>query len=79
MPNTNSTMSRSTLQLVIFVSMAHALVHMYELALPSIEMELAAEYRTDQQEAKELSGWLSNVWRLPWGLGALVACWLVDW
>ena len=37
-------LSRSTLRLVLIVSCAHALVHIFELALPSVEMLLADDY-----------------------------------
>ena len=66
--------SRSTLHLILFVSCAHALVHIFELALPSVELLLADDYGV----GKETTGLLSTYWRLPWGLGALGAGWLVD-
>jgi MFS family permease len=51
----------------------------YELALPSVEQEIANEFFADDAEAgKTLTGQLSNSWRLMWGLGAIVAGWLVD-
>jgi MFS family permease len=66
-------------RLVLFVCCAHALVHVYELALPSVEQEIANEFFADDAEAgKTLTGQLSNSWRLMWGLGAIVAGWLVD-
>ncbi len=67
-------MSRSTFRLVLIISCAHALVHIFELALPSVEMLLAADYGV----GKQTTGLLSTYWRLPWGLGALGAGWLVD-
>jgi MFS family permease len=72
-------MARATLMLVLLVSCAHALVHVYEVSVPSVEQEIANEYHaTDLAAGKQLTGWLSNVWRLPWGLGAVAAGWLVD-
>lgn len=72
-------MSSATMRLVLLVSCAHALVHVYELALPSVEQEIAGEFFTDDVEAgKAFTGQLSNSWRLMWGLGAIVAGWLVD-
>jgi len=72
-------MPSTVLRLVLLVSCAHALVHMYELALPSVEQEIAGELFPDDLEAgKAMSGKLSNAWRLMWGLGAIVAGWLVD-
>ena len=69
----------ATLRLVLLISCAHAMVHVYELSLPSVELRIADEYRPeDVQAGKELTGMLSWWWRLPWGLGALGAGWLVD-
>ena len=83
----------ATLRLVLFVSCAHALVHIYELSLPSVEQELTAEFTASQEsdnrqegtvnsskqnDQKKMSGLLGSCWRLPWGFGALVAGWLVD-
>ncbi len=72
-------MPRATLILVLLVSCAHALVHMYEKSLPSVEQEIAATYfaSDDQVRAKQVSGWMQLGWRLPLGLGALLAGWLV--
>ncbi len=67
-------LSRSTLRLVLIVSCAHALVHIFELALPSVEMLMAEDYGV----GKSTMGLLSTYWRLPWGFGALGAGWLVD-
>ncbi|MEX0817953.1 MAG: MFS transporter [Pirellulaceae bacterium] len=72
-------MVRATLTLVLLVSSAHALVHVYELALPSVEQQIAAEYfGTDETGGKAMTGRLSNAWRLMWGFGAIVAGVLVD-
>ena len=72
-------MTSNPLRLVLLVSCAHALVHVYELALPGVEQEIAAEFFADNVEAgKAMTGKLSNSWRLMWGLGAIVAGWLVD-
>ncbi len=72
-------MSGATLRLVLLVSCAHAMVHVYEVSLPSVEQEIAGEYFGDQIDAgKAFTGKLSNYWRLMWGLGALAAGWLVD-
>jgi len=72
-------MDRTILRLVLIVSCAHALVHIYELTLPAVEQEIAREYRPESADAgKELTGLLSWVWRLPFGFGALLAGWLVD-
>ena len=83
----------ATLRLVLFISCAHCLVHIYELSLPSVEQELTAEFTaskesddphentvnsSNQNDQKRMSGLLGSCWRLPWGFGALVAGWLVD-
>ncbi len=67
-------MNRTTWRLILIVSCAHALVHIFELALPSVELNIAGFYGV----GKETTGLLSTYWRLPWGLGALGAGWLVD-
>jgi len=72
-------MLRATLYLVLLVSTAHALVHVYELALPSVEQQIAGEYfGADEASGKAMTGRLSNTWRLMWGFGAIVAGLLVD-
>jgi len=67
-------MSRAIWRLVLLISCAHALVHVFELALPSTEQLITVDYDV----GKVTMGWLSAAWRLPWGLGALVAGLLVD-
>jgi FSR family fosmidomycin resistance protein-like MFS transporter len=67
-------MNRNTFRLVLLVSCAHALVHVFELALPSVELGIAEDYGVGRQ----VTGLLSTCWRMPWGLGALAAGWLVD-
>jgi MFS family permease len=67
------------LWLVVLVSCAHAMVHVYELSLPSVELKIAEEFAPrDAKAGKEFTGRLSNYWRLLWGFGALAAGWLVD-
>ncbi len=67
-------MDSATIRLVLLISLAHALVHVFELALPSVEQLIADDYTV----GKGTMGLLSNCWRLPYGLGALLAGWLVD-
>ena len=43
--------ARTTLSLVLLVSFAHALVHVYEQSLPSVEQRIAAEYFPDDAAA----------------------------
>jgi len=70
---------RAILCLVLLVSVAHALVHMYELSLPSVEQEIAQGYfPNDPASGKAVNGWMAFAWRSPLGIGALVAGWLVD-
>ncbi len=67
-------MRGTALRLVLLVSCAHAMVHVYELALPSTEQRIADEFQT----GTDTMGLLGNCWRLPFGLGALLAGWLAD-
>lgn len=67
-------MNRTTFRLVLLVSCAHALVHVFELTLPSVEQMIGEEYRV----GKDITGWLGTVWRVPFGLGAILAGWLAD-
>ena len=67
-------MSPATIRLIVFVSCAHAMVHVFELSLPSVEQDIAVEFEV----GKERTGQMGTSWRLPWGLGALVVGWLVD-
>ena len=67
-------LSRRAWRLILLTSCAHALVHVFELALPSVELRIADFYGID----KTMTGLLSTCWRFPWGLGALGAGWLVD-
>ena len=72
-------MNRTILKLVLLVSCAHAMAHVYELSLPTVERDLAISYvGEDAQQGKEFIGWLSFCWRLPWGVGALLVGWFVD-
>src|SRR5687768_14292304 len=72
-------MSRATLSIVLIVSCAHAMVHVYEQSLPSVEQRIARDfYPSDPARGKEFTGQLSNVWRLMWGVGGVLAGWLVD-
>ncbi len=61
-------------RLVLVVSCAHALVHVFELSLPAVEQLVAQEFGV----GRETSGWLGTTWRLPFGGAALLAGWLAD-
>ncbi len=67
-------MSRTTFRLILLVSCAHALVHLFELALPSVEQMIGAEFGVGRQQ----TGVLGTVWRIPFGVGAVFTGWLVD-
>lgn len=69
-----SKMPASTFRLVLLVSCAHALVHTFELALPAVEQMIGDEYGV----GKGATGTLGMVWRLPFGLGAVLAGYLAD-
>jgi MFS family permease len=71
--------TRAILVLVLLVSLAHALVHTYEVALPSVEQQIAEHYfPEDPVRGKAINGWMASTWRIPLGFGALAAGWLVD-
>ena len=67
-------MSRATFRLVLLVSCAHALVHFFELSLPSVEQLIGDEFSV----GRDKTGTLGTVWRIPYGVGAVLAGWLVD-
>ncbi len=73
-------MNRATLRLVLLISCCHALVHVYEHSLASVEQLIAADsdFGVPVAEQKELSGELGNCLRLPFGLFGLLAGWLAD-
>ena len=60
--------------IVLLVSLAHALVHTYELVFPAIEQVLAEAWRLDTT----VTGRIATLWALPFGVGALGAGWLAD-
>ena len=67
-------MDRTVLRIVLLTSLAHALVHVLELALPGVEQLIGEEFGV----GREWTGLLGTAWRLPFGLGALLAGWLAD-
>ncbi|MDA1166545.1 MAG: MFS transporter [Planctomycetota bacterium] len=69
-----SRMPISTFRLVVLISCAHALVHTFELALPAVEQMIGDEYGV----GKASTGALGMAWRLPFGLGAVLAGILAD-
>ena len=72
-------MARKVAYVILLVCCAHAMVHVYELLLPSVEQQIAAEYFEENVAAgKAMTGRLSSAWRFMWGLGAIAAGLLVD-
>lgn len=67
-------MTPATLRLVLLISCAHALVHIYEHALPSVEMLIGQDYSVGER----VTGSLGTIWRLPFGFAAFLAGWLAD-
>ncbi len=58
----------------MLISCAHALVHIFELALPSVEQLIGDEHEV----GPKTTGMLGTTFRLPFGLGAMLAGWLAD-
>ncbi len=72
-------MTRTAVRLILLVSCAHALVHVFELALPSVEQMIGEDLvGKTPEENKAATGALGLAWRLPFGLLAMVAGWLAD-
>lgn len=67
-------MTSSTLRLVLLVSCAHALLHVFELSFGTVELLVADEFGV----GKRTTGMVASCFRLPFGLGAVVAGWLAD-
>ena len=65
---------RQLFWIICLISCLHALVHVFELALPSVQDDLKAHYNTSDT----IIGSLSSAFRWPWGLGALLVGFLVD-
>lgn len=66
--------SSSVTRLIVLVSCAHALVHLLELSLSSVEQVICSEYKLSSVQ----SGVLGSALRLPYGLGALIAGLVAD-
>ena len=75
-------MNSATLRLVLLISCCHALVHVYEHSLASVEQLVVVDPAFDvepaEKEQKEVSGELGNCLRLPFGFCALLVGWLAD-
>lgn len=66
--------SSSVSRLILLVSCAHALVHLLELSLSSVEQVISDEFSLSPVQ----SGMLGSSLRLPYGLGALIAGLIAD-
>ncbi len=73
-------MNAATLRLVLLISCCHALVHVYEHSLASVEQLIVADsaFGVAAADQEKVSGALGNWLRLPFGLCALAAGWLAD-
>ena len=67
-------MNSQTFRLVLLVSCAHAMVHMFEHALPSVEQMIGEEF----EKGPDWTGALGTTWRLPFGWAAMMVGWLTD-
>lgn len=65
---------RRVLKIVLLISCAHALVHLLEQSIASVETVISGEYGLTQTQ----SGYLGSALRLPYGLGAILAGLLAD-
>ena len=66
--------SLRVLKLVLLVSCAHALVHLLEQSIASVEQVISDEFVLNLEQ----SGWLGMALRLPYGLGAFASGLLAD-
>ena len=73
-------MKSATLRLVLLVSCAHGLVHVYEHSFASVEQLVGAdaEFSIPPERQKQVTGTLGSCLRLPFGICALLAGWLAD-
>src|SRR5262245_21733570 len=67
-------MTPAVFRIVLLVSCAHAMVHVYEQSLPSAEQLNAGEFAV----GTETTGSLGTVWRIPFGVGAVAGGWMAD-
>ncbi len=73
-------MKSATLRLVLLVSCAHGLVHVYEHSFASVEQLVGEdeEFSIPPERQKQVTGTMGSCLRLPFGLCALLAGWLAD-
>ena len=65
---------RRVLKIVLLISCAHALVHLLEQSIASVETVISSEYGLDKTQ----SAYLGSALRFPYGLGAILAGLLAD-
>lgn len=66
--------SRSVFRIILLVSFAHALVHLLEQSVASVEQVISQQFTLTSVQ----SGMLGSALRLPYGIGALFAGMLAD-
>jgi MFS transporter, FSR family, fosmidomycin resistance protein len=73
-------LDRSTFRLILLVSLAHALVHIFEHSFACVEQLVVQDGAFEIADAvrKQTSGQLGSTLRLPFGLCAMFAGWLAD-
>lgn len=71
---------RSTLRLVLLISFAHALVHIFEHSFACVEQLVVQDgaFAIPLDLGKQTAGQLGSTLRLPFGLCAMLAGWLAD-
>lgn len=66
--------SNSVVRIILLVSCAHALVHLLEQSIASVEQVISSEFTLTLKQ----SGYLGSALRLPYGIGAFFAGLLAD-
>jgi FSR family fosmidomycin resistance protein-like MFS transporter len=67
-------MNSAVFRLVFLISCCHALVHVFEQSLSSVEQLIGQEFSV----GPDATGGLGTVWRIPFGAAAFFAGWLTD-
>ena len=73
-------LDRSTFRLILLVSFAHALVHIFEHSFACVEQLVVEDqaFAITAAAGKQTAGQLGSTLRLPFGLCAMLAGWLAD-
>lgn len=71
---------RSTFRLILIISCAHALVHIFEHSFACVEQLVVQDgaFAIPVELGKQTAGQLGSTLRLPFGLCAMLAGWLAD-